>query len=173
MTFRTLSKRINKIRPPIAQHLHLALTLPLNPHIPLSFPPLPILAHQQHALQDAAAQQKHRQICQDGAMTGEESRRIFAAIDVGGHDPVQVAPADDEADGDAALVDALDVVGRPGDGVGDAGVDAQGAEVDSRVLDGGVGGCWIVTKCQSVKSMRSFFWRDRECLVWGGGRLRR
>ena len=72
-------------------------------------------------------------------MAGEESRRVRAAVDVGGDDAVEVSPADDEADGDAALVDALDVIGDPADGVGDAGVDTQGAQVDADVLYGGVG----------------------------------
>lgn len=75
-------------------------------------------------------------------MTGEEAWGVPAAVDVGGDDAVEVAPADDEADGDAALVDAFDVVGGPGDGVGDAGVDSEGAEVDAGVLDGGVGCSW-------------------------------
>ena len=45
---------------------------------------------------------------------------VFGLVDVGGDDAVEVAPADDEAQGDAALVDAFGVVGGPDDGVGDA-----------------------------------------------------
>ena len=59
-------------------------------------------------------------------------------VDVGTDDAVQIAPADDEAEHDAALVHALGVVGGPGDGVGDAGVDAQGAEERAGVLDAGL-----------------------------------
>jgi len=55
-------------------------------------------------------------------VAGEEAGRVLAAVDVGGDDAVEVSPADDEADGDAAFVDAFDVVGGPGDGVGDGGV---------------------------------------------------
>lgn len=40
---------------------------------------------------------------------------------------VEVAPADHRADDDAALVHAFDVVGAPGQGVGDGGIDAHGA----------------------------------------------
>lgn len=65
--------------------------------------------------------------------------RILLAIDITGHDAVEIPPADKHADGDAALVDALDVVGDPGDGVGDAGVDAEGAEEGGEVGDGGGG----------------------------------
>ena len=63
-------------------------------------------------------------------------------VDVGGHDTVEVAPADNEAHGDAALVDALSVVGRPDDSVGDAGVDAKGAEEGAGVADPGGGAAW-------------------------------
>ena len=72
-------------------------------------------------------------------MTGQKPGGVLAAVDVGGDDAVEVSPADDEADGDAALVDALDVVGGPGDGVADAGIDSQSAEVDSCILHGGLG----------------------------------
>ena len=64
---------------------------------------------------------------------------VGGAVDVGGDDAVEVAPADDEAHRDAALVDAFGVVGRPDDGVGDAGVDAQGAEEGAGVADSGGG----------------------------------
>lgn len=65
--------------------------------------------------------------------------RGVGLVDVGGDDAVEVAPADDEAHGDAALVDAFGVVGGPDDGVGDAGVDAEGAEKGAGVAD--AGGC--------------------------------
>ena len=60
------------------------------------------------------------------------------AVDVRGDDTVEVAPADDETQDDAALVHTLDIVADPGDGVGDAGVDAQGAEEGACVLDMGL-----------------------------------
>lgn len=46
----------------------------------------------------------------------------FGLIDVRRDDAVEVAPADDEAHGDAAFVDAFGVVGCPDDDVGDAGI---------------------------------------------------
>jgi hypothetical protein len=129
------SKRVNKIRPRITQLLNLSLRLPLNPRIPPTARSLLILIDQQKPLEQTAAQEEQSEIGQDGAMAGQESRRILAAVDIGGDDAVEVAPADDEANGDAALVDAFDVVGRPGDCVADAGIDAEGAEVDACVLN--------------------------------------
>ena len=42
------------------------------------------------------------------------------AVDIGGNDAVEVAPADNNTHCDAAFVDAFDVVGGPDYGVGDA-----------------------------------------------------
>lgn len=39
-------------------------------------------------------------------MAREEARLVLATVDVGGDDAVEVAPADDEADGDPAFVDS-------------------------------------------------------------------
>lgn len=144
-----ISQRIQKIRPPIAQPLHLIVRLALRPPIPLALPPLRILTHQQKALQQATAKEEEGEVSEHGAVAGPEAGRVLAAVDVGGDHTVQVAPADDKAEGDAALVDALDVVGCPRDSVADAGVDAEGCEVDARVLDAGVGGTWGVVKRSS------------------------
>ena len=51
-------------------------------------------------------------------MTGVVSWLLVLEEDVGGDDTVDVAGADDDADDDAALVDAFDVVAAPGEGVG-------------------------------------------------------
>lgn len=67
-------------------------------------------------------------------------RRCLGLIDVRADNAVEIAPADDETHGDASFVDAFGVVGDPDDGVGDAGVDAKGAEEGAGVADGGVGG---------------------------------
>lgn len=131
------SKRINKIGPLIAEPLDLILRLALSPAIPQTRHPLLILPSQQEPLQQAPTEQEEGQVGEDGAVAGPEAGRVGAAVDVGGDDAVEVAPADDKAEGDAAFVDALDVVGGPGDGVADAGVDSEGAEVDARVLDAG------------------------------------
>lgn len=68
-------------------------------------------------------------------MAETELGLIFCAVDVRTDDTVEVSPADREADRDTALVGAFDVVGGPGDGVRDTGVDARGAEEGACVLD--------------------------------------
>jgi hypothetical protein len=120
--------------------------LPLGPTITQSRPPLSVLTHQHEALQQAAAEEEEGEVGEHGAVAGQEAGRVNAAVDVGRHHAVQVAPADHEAERDPALVHALDIVGCPRDRVADAGVDAEGAEVDARVLDAGVGGAWGGTK---------------------------
>lgn len=65
---------------------------------------------------------------------------VAPLVDVAADHAVEVPPPDHEPHRDAALVDALGVVGDPGDGVGDARVDAEGAEEGAGVLDPGAGG---------------------------------
>lgn len=72
-------------------------------------------------------------------MAGVETRAFALDVDVGRDDSVEIAPADDYAQDDSALVDAVDVVGDPGERVGDARVDAHGAEEGSGILDAWVG----------------------------------
>lgn len=67
-------------------------------------------------------------------MAGIELRPI--AVDIGRHNTIQVAPADDKAERYAALVDALDIVRGPDDGVCNARVYAERTKVDASVLDG-------------------------------------
>lgn len=62
---------------------------------------------------------------------------IFGLVDVGGDDAVEIAPADDDTHGDAALVDTLGIIGRPNDNVGDTGVDTKRAEEGAGVTDSG------------------------------------
>lgn len=70
-------------------------------------------------------------------MPGPVFRRIFRLVYVRGYDAVQIAPADNKAHGYAALVDAFGVVADPDDGVGDAWVDAEGAEEGAGVPEAG------------------------------------
>lgn len=61
-------------------------------------------------------------------------------VDIAADDTVEVAPANEEAKHNTSLVDAFDVVGDPGNGEGDAGVDAESAQKGADVLHGGLGG---------------------------------
>ena len=49
---------------------------------------------------------------------------VSRLVNVRRDDAVEVAPADDEAHCNATFIGALGVVGGPGNGVGDTGVDA-------------------------------------------------
>lgn len=129
------SQCIDEVGTFIAQLLDFIRTLPFHPPISSTTGPPLILLDQQESLQDTASQQEEREVRDNGAVAGQESGGVRAAVDIRGDDAVEISPPDDEADGDAALVDSLDVVGSPGDGVADAGVDTQGGEVDTRVLD--------------------------------------
>ena len=66
--------------------------------------------------------------------------RCRSLIDIRANNAVEIAPADDEAHCDTTFVDTFGIVGNPHDGVGDAGVNAKGAEEGAGVADGGVGG---------------------------------
>ena len=107
--------------------------------IPAAGPPLGVFPPQRPILQQAAPEQEDGQVGEHDAVAAAVQGRVCGLVDVGGDDAVEVAPADDEAHGDAALVDAFGVVGGPDDGVGDAGVDAEGAEEGTGVADSG--GC--------------------------------
>lgn len=60
--------------------------------------------------------------------------RILWAVDIAADNTVQISPSDDESQRDTTLVDTFGVVGDPGDGVGDARVDAQRAQESPGVL---------------------------------------
>lgn len=88
---------------------------------------------------NGTTQQTQGQGGQDDTMAGVEMRAFGLDVDVGRDDSVEIAPADDYAQDDSALVDAVDVVGDPGERVGDARVDAHGAEEGPCVLNAWVG----------------------------------
>ena len=90
-------------------------------------------------LQHTPTEQEHRFIRQHHRMPGYEPWRISLSVDVRGHNAVEIAPSNHEAEGDAPFVDAFDVVGGPGDGVADAGVDAKCTEEDAGVLNVWIG----------------------------------
>ena len=62
-------------------------------------------------------------------------------IDIRTHNSIQISPSNHKSHSDAPLVHALGVIGDPDDGVGDAGVDAKGAEEGSGIAEtrGGAG----------------------------------
>lgn len=106
-------QRIDEIRPRIPQSFHLLLRLPLGPIIPPASPPLRILLLQQRILQYAPPKQKDRQIAQDDAVSLPVQRRVFGLVDVRADDAVEISPADDNAQGYAALINALGIIRRP------------------------------------------------------------
>jgi hypothetical protein len=69
-------------------------------------------------------------------MTRNEPRGIASLVYVGRDDTVQVTPTDNKSQDDSAFVDAFDVVAHPGDGVGDARIDAESAEESACVSNG-------------------------------------
>ena len=72
-------------------------------------------------------------------MPSAVSRRGLRLVDVRAYDTVQIAPANDKSHCYTTFVDAFRVVGDPDDGVGNARVDAKGAEKGACVADGGIG----------------------------------
>ena len=86
-------------------------------------------------LQDAAAEKSDDQVSQHHAVARDVPRGVLGPIDVAAHDPVQVAPPDDDPERDAALVHAFGVVRRPRDRVRDARVDAQRTQEGAGVPD--------------------------------------
>ena len=105
--------------------------------IPLPSSPLLVLPLQQKILQHAAPEQKNRQISQHDTVTTPIVWGVPGLVDVRRHDPVEIARADYDAQGDATLVDALGIVCGPDDCVADARVDAKGAEESAGVADAG------------------------------------
>lgn len=106
-------QRIDEIRPRIPQSFHLLLRLPLGPIIPPTSPPLRILLLQQRILQYAPPEQKDRQIAEDDAVSLPVQRCVFGLVDVRADDAIEIAPADDDAQGYAALINALSIIRRP------------------------------------------------------------
>ena len=86
--------------------------------VPRAAPSLRILAPERRVHEHGAAQQEQRHVGEHRAVACVVSRLFVLEEDVRGDDTVDVAGADDDADDDAALVDAFDVVAAPGEGVG-------------------------------------------------------
>ena len=122
--------------------------------IPLPRPSLRVLSLQQRVLQQTSEGQEEDEVADNDAVADAVLGLVLGAVDVAADDAVEVAPANDEAEGDTALVDAFGVVGGPRigstdgttelrriclphDGIGDTGIYAQCSEECSGVLDAG------------------------------------
>ena len=106
-------------------------------------------------MQDGATQQEYCEIGQDGGMAGIEMWCVRTTIDIGSDNTVEIAPSDDDSEGDATLICAclwispcnrssrfflkrsnettFHVITCPGDGVGNAWIYAHCAKEDSRI----------------------------------------
>ena len=85
--------------------------------IPRATSSLCVLALEHGPHEHSATEQEQRHVSEHHAVASPVSGLLFGQEDVGGDNTVDVAGADDDADDDAALVDALDVVAAPGQGV--------------------------------------------------------
>lgn len=92
---------------------------PLMHIVPSTTAPLGILLPQHDIREYSATKQAHHHVAEHGGVASPVSRLLLLEVDVGRDDTVEVAPADDDANDDAALVYAFDVVAGPGEGVGD------------------------------------------------------
>jgi len=98
-----------------------------------------ILDSQTNMLHKTPTEEEQSLVQDTDSVAGNETRRIGLAVDVAGHDAIQVTPADDEAESDTPCVYTLEIVRGPGNSVGDAGIDAKGCDVHASILDGRVG----------------------------------
>lgn len=89
--------------------------------VPSTTAPLCVLPLQHDIREHSTTKQAHHHVAEHGGVASPVSRLFLLEVDVGRDDTVEVAPADDDANDDAALVDAFDVVAGPGEGVGDGG----------------------------------------------------
>lgn len=105
--------------------------------VSLSIQPLVILAIEQRRRQDAAAKGADKHVPDDGAVALQVARCVV--VDIAAHNTVNVAPSNDKAQDDSALVHSLDIVRDPRNGDGDAWVDAHGSEERAGVLHARLG----------------------------------
>lgn len=111
-------QRVNEVRPVVARHPDLIRSLASMHVVPLPTPSLRVLALERRPHEHGAAEQEQRHVGEHGGVAGVVARLLVLEEDVGGDDTIDVAGADDDANDDAALVDAFDVVAAPGEGVG-------------------------------------------------------
>lgn len=123
--------------PLVTQQLDLRVALTLDPVVTLTKKPQFILSSEEELLQQTATEQEHTQVSQDRAMTWKEARRVFGTVNIAAHHSVEISPANNEAKSDSTFVDSFDVVTRPRDRIGDAGIDTQGGQERSRIRNTG------------------------------------
>jgi hypothetical protein len=99
--------------PVVSHQVNLFFALPHNGSVSFASTPFLVLSTQQEVCNDAASEEEQGKICQHNAMSEAVEWLVCCAIDVAGHDSVQVAPSDHETQRDAALVHAFGVVGAP------------------------------------------------------------
>lgn len=99
--------------------------------------PLPPLIpnRQENIIRNTPTQQANNHISQHNTMSQSIPRGILSTIDIRRHHAVEIAPCNYCPQGDTALVHALDIVGNPGYGVGDTGVNAYCPEEGAGVGD--------------------------------------
>jgi hypothetical protein len=78
-----------------------------------------VLPPQQDIIEDAATEKTDGQVTEDDGVAHTVVWGVLGSVDVGTHYSVEISPADDYADCGASLIHTFDVVGNPGDCVGD------------------------------------------------------
>lgn len=131
------SESVHEIRAHVAQCLNLLLRLALDPVVSLTVQPPLILSAEQRSHQDTTAKHADEHVANNGGVALQVARSV--KVDVAAHNTVNVAPSNDEAQHNTALVDTLDVVGDPGNGDGDTGIDAHCAQECASILHTRVG----------------------------------
>lgn len=99
--------------PFVAHQINLLFTLPLNGSISFSSAPLAVLVAQHDMRYDTTSEKEQSKVRQNNAVPKSVERFVCCAVDVAGDDAVQVAPSNDKAECDAALVYAFGVVCAP------------------------------------------------------------
>ena len=88
-------------------------------------------------MRHGAPEEAHNEIAQDNSMARNESWGIFSSVNIRDDQALQIGPSHGDPERHSSLVNALGVVRYPGDGVGDARIDAHrrqesGSELDMR-----------------------------------------
>lgn len=138
--------------PRITKHLNLVLILARHPCIPLPRKPLPVLSLQQKVGNKAPAKQEQNHVREHHSMARFVVRLVLRAVDIARHNAVEIAPADDEADGDTTFIYAFGVGRSPRDGICNTWIDTQCTKEGACVLDVRVGAAQEHTKaCDTEK----------------------
>ena len=99
--------------PFVAHQINLLFTLPLDGSISFSSAPLSVLSAQHEMRYNTTSKEEQSKIRQNYTVSKPVERFVCCAVDIAGHDAVQVTPSNDESKRDAALVHAFGVVCAP------------------------------------------------------------